>query len=176
MTNPIIELNPWEYERCFVVGAGRFSANWGVPDAKHYDRSLMEPDRNAQVAAAACELAVAKFTNQYWHGGVWHRSDHGKYKSLADVGENIEVRRVRTKNAVKVRKKDAGKVVWAARVADEEYRTVEILGFVSADNVIESLKGTYESDKYVEIECLERPWIISEGTPRDMVRAEEAGR
>jgi hypothetical protein len=156
--NPIIHLTPWEYERCFAVGSGRFTANWDTPDAAHYDRSLMEPDRNAQVAAAACELAVAKFTNQYWHASVWHRSDHGKYRGLADVGSDIEVRRVRTGNAVKVRKKDAGKVVWAARVADDEYRSVEILGFISADEVIKSLAGTYESDKYVEIECLERPW------------------
>lgn len=159
--NPIITILPWEYERCFAVGIGRFTANWGTPDAPYYDRSRMEEDRNAQAAAAVCELAVAKYTNQYWHGGVWHRSEHVNYRSLPDVGENIEVRRVRTGNAVKVRRKDAGKVVWAARVADDEYRSVELLGFIEADEVIKSLEGTYSNDKYVEIELLERPWIGS---------------
>lgn len=161
--SPIITIMPWEYERAFAVGAGRFTANWGVPDAEYYDRSLMEEDRNAQVAAAICELAVAKYTGKYWHAGVWHRSDHGKYRHLADVGDDIEVRRVRTRNAVKVRSKDKGKVVWAARTADNEYRTVEILGFISADDVIASLAGTFQSEKYVEIDSLNRPWLNTEG-------------
>jgi hypothetical protein len=164
--NPIITLTPWEYERAFAVGIGRFTANWGVGDAEYYDRSLMEEDRNAQPAAAICELAVAKYTGKYWHAGVWSRGDHSKYKHLADVGDDIEVRRVRTKNAVKVRSKDAGKIVWAARTADPEYRTVEILGFISADEVIKSLVGTYQSDKYVELDCLCRPWAaVAETIP-----------
>jgi len=168
--NPIIELAPWEYERCFAVGSGRFTANWGKPDAEHYDRERMQPDAYAQVAAAACECAVARFTNQYWHAGVWHHTEKFKYGKNADVGHDIEVRRVRTGNAVMVRTKDVGKIVWGARIVDEEYRKVEILGFIPADEVIESLRGTYCTDKYVELECLERPWLISEGTPRDMVR------
>lgn len=163
--NPIITILPWEYERCFFVGAGRFAANWGVPDKPYYDRSRMEPDRNAQVAAAICELAVAKYTGKYWHAGVWHRLEHNKYRHIADVGDDIEVRRVRTGNAVKVRVADKGKVVWAARVADDEYRSVEILGHIAADTVIESLAGTFQDQKYVEIEQLNRPWLNTEGTP-----------
>jgi hypothetical protein len=121
----------------------------------------MQEDRLAQPAAAICELAVAKYTGKYWHGGVWCRGDHSKYKNLADVGDDIEVRRVRTGNAVKVRKKDAGKIVWGARVADDEYRTVEILGYIPADEVIASLAGTYQDEKYVEIDLLTRPWESS---------------
>ena len=169
--NPIIHLAPWEYERCFVVGAGRFTANWETADAPYYNRDLMEEDRNAQPAAAICELAVAKYTNQYWHGGVWHRTEHGKYKSLADVGTAIEVRRVRTANAVKVRSKDKGKIVWAARLLDAEYRSVELLGFISADAVIESLAGTFQDEKYVECDLLTpaSDWpLLSEGTPREI--------
>ena len=163
--NPIITLHPWEYERCFAVGIGRFTANWGTDDASHYDRSRMEEDRNAQAAAAICELAVAKYTGKYWHGGVWCRGDHHKYRHLADVGDDIEVRRVRTGNAVMVRKKDAGKIVWAARLADSEYRTVELLGFVPADEVIQALVGTYQTDKYVEVDSLYRPWECTTNCP-----------
>ena len=66
-----------------------------------------------------------------------------------------------------VRTKDAGRVVWAARVADDEYKSVEILGFIEADEVIASLAGTFKKDKYVELESLNRPWLSSEGTPRE---------
>lgn len=159
--NPLVEILPWEYERGFAVGIGRFTANWDVKDADHYDRSRMQVDREAQAAAAICELAVAKYTGKYWHGGVWCRVDHHKYRHLADVGEDIEVRRVRTGNAVMVRKKDAGKIVWAARIADPEYRTVELLGNIPADEVIASLVGTYQDEKYVEIDDLRKPWVTA---------------
>ena len=136
---PVIELHPWEYERGFHIGIARFTANWGRPDAPHYDRSRMEEDRKAQAAAALCEIAVARHTNQYCHGHVWHWSDRHKYKHLADVGEDIEVRRIRTADGVPIRKSDKGKTVWAARPADAEYRTIELLGYVSADEVIPTL-------------------------------------
>jgi len=134
--NPIVELYPWEYERGFQIGIARFTANWNRPDAPHYDRSRMEEDRKAQAAAALCELAVARFTNQYFHGHIWHWSERSKYRHLADVGSDIEVRRIRTADGVPIRKTDAGKIVWAARPADAEYRTIELLGYVPADEVI----------------------------------------
>jgi hypothetical protein len=165
--NPIVSLYPWEYERAFSVGIARFTANWGVGDAEHYDRSRMEEDRNAQAAAAVCEVAVARYINEYWHGHVWNRSDHSKYKSLADVGENVEVRRVRTAPGVAVRKTDAGKIIWAAKIVDPEYRTVELLGFVKAEDAIESMG--YSDWKYVPFDYLVRPWAggdLSEGKPR----------
>ncbi len=71
-----IELDPWEYEHALNIGARRFVANWGKRDAAHYDKNLMEDNRTAQAAACVGELAVAKITNQYWSGHVWHKSDH----------------------------------------------------------------------------------------------------
>ena len=61
-----IELEPWEYEHASQVGIRRYAENWGKADAKHYDHFRMEDNRTAQVAAAVCELAVAKAINQYW--------------------------------------------------------------------------------------------------------------
>lgn len=170
--NPIITFETWEYARAFDAGMRRFAENWETSDALYYDRELMEDDRNAQPAAALCELAVAKYLNQYWHGGVWHRTEHFKHRSKADVGSNIEVRRVRTGHAVKVRLKDAGKIVWAAKIADNEYRSVELLGCISADDVIDSLRGTYQDEKYVEIDDLVKPWLNQEGNPGEPIREE----
>ena len=129
-------LEPWEYRRACDVGIGRIAANWGKPNAVHYDRARMEDDRSADVAAAICELAVAKATNRYWHGHVWNRADHAKYRNAPDVGTNIEVRRVRTRDAVAVRRSDAGKVVFAARAIAPEFTEVEVLGYVKADDAL----------------------------------------
>lgn len=158
MKNPVISLLPWEYARGFEVGIGRFVANWGNQDAQHYDRSRMEEDRNAQAAAALCEIAVARYTNEYWHGHVWHRADHGRYRNDADVGSRIEVRRLRTADGVPVRRSDAGKVVWAARAVDPEYRTVELLGFVEADEVIPVIPAGQSWTRH-PVSGLVKPWI-----------------
>lgn len=156
--NPVVELLPWEYERGYQVGIARFTANWWRADAPHYDKARMEEDRNAQAAAALCEIAVAKYTNQYFHGHVWHWSEAGRYGSIADVGHDIEVRRVRTAGGVAVRRTDAGKIVWAARTVDREYRTIEILGWVAADDVIPTLGA--DGWGYFPIESLTRDWAL----------------
>lgn len=157
VSNPVISLESWEYERGFAVGIARFTANWSNGDAKHYDRSRMEEDRNAQAAAALCEIAVARYTNRYWHGHVWHRSDHWKHRGSADVGKSIEVRRVRTKNAVAVRRSDAGRIVWAAKTVDPEYRQIELLGYIAADDVIAGFESSSDWG-YVSLDRLHRPW------------------
>ena len=92
----LIELEKWEYEWASHVGIRRFTENWEKQDAAHYKRERMEDDRTAQVAAAVGELAVAKVTNQYWGGHVWPGNRHAENRARADVGHNIEVRRVRT--------------------------------------------------------------------------------
>jgi hypothetical protein len=157
MSNPIVELYPWEYERGFQVGIARFTANWGRADAPHYDRSRMEEDRKAQAASVMCEIAVARYTNQYFHGHVWHYSERNKYRHLADVGRCLEVRRLRTATGVPVRKSDAGKIVWGARIVDNEYRKVELLGCVEADAVIATMDQE-DTWTYHPVEKLERPW------------------
>lgn len=157
--NPVIEFYPWEYKLGFQIGAARFVENWGRKNAPHYDEKVMEEDRKAQPAAVLCEIAVARYTNQYCHCHIWHASEGGKYRHIADVGDNIEVRRARVGTTVAVRVGDAGKIVWGVKLLDREYRAAEILGCIPADEVIESLKGTYQDMKYVEAEVLQKPWL-----------------
>ena len=118
----LVELETWEYEWASHVGARRYIENWGKKDAPYYDKKRMEDDRTAQVAACVGELAVAKITNQYWSGHVWHQSVHKEYKHIPDVGNDIEVRRVRTSTS--------------AAVAPE-FRAVEILGWIDHDEAWE---------------------------------------
>ena len=131
----IIEIDPWEYEWASHVGVKRFTANWNKQDAKHYDPTKMESNRTAQVASALCELAVAKHTNKYWAGTAWSGADHDKEKHRPDVGTNIEVRRVRTRNAVAVRKKQVGLglILFATRAIEPEFRQIEIIGYINYD-------------------------------------------
>ena len=131
----VVDLDPWEYAHACDVGIRRFTANWGRHDAAHYDASRMEDNRTAQVAAAICELAVAKHTNRYWSGHVWHQSEHSKYDMLPDVGRNIEVRRVRTSLSAAVRKHQLGKglVLWVARPIAPEFVQVELYGWIRYD-------------------------------------------
>jgi hypothetical protein len=134
-----VNLEPWEYEWASHVGARRFIENWGKRNAPHYDKNRMEDDRTAQVAACVGELAVAKATNQYWSGHVWHKSDHKENKHLPDVGTNIEVRRVRTSSngAVRRRQLDKGLVLFVVRPVMPEMRAVEILGWLDHDEAWE---------------------------------------
>lgn len=158
MNNPVVTLEPWEYETAYLVGIRRFVANWERQDAAHYNRASMEEDRNAQPAAAICEMAVAKYLGKFWIGGVWHKSEHFRYRNVPDVGDDIEVRRIRTGDGVPVRRTDAGKIVWAARLADSEYRRVELLGFVNADDFIPSIADG-EKWSRCPFAALSRPWL-----------------
>ena len=139
MTVVIVQLEGWEYEWASHVGIRRCIENWDVADAPHYDRKRMEDDRTAQVAACVCELAVAKFLNEYWGGHVWPRNKHAENKNRADVGRNIEVRRVRTSNNGAVRKHQLNKdlVLFIARAIDPEFTAVELIGWIDHDEAWE---------------------------------------
>lgn len=130
----IIKLEAWEYEHACDVGIRRYTANWDKQDASHYqDKTRQEDNRTAQVASAVCELAVAKHTNRYWSGHVWHASEHNKYRHIPDVGLNIEVRRLRTRDSAAVRKRqnDIEKLVlWVAKPVMPELREVHLYGWI----------------------------------------------
>tara|TARA_B100000678_G_C18045869_1_gene436608 strand:- start:127 stop:507 length:381 start_codon:yes stop_codon:yes gene_type:complete len=100
----------------------------------------MEDDRTAQVAAAVCELAVAKTTNRYWHAHIWHATEHHRFKDLPDVGRNIEVRRVRTSKSAAVRRHQCGKglVLFVAYALPPELREVDVLGWIDMDSAWEA--------------------------------------
>lgn len=136
----LVTLEPWEYEHALAVGSRRFTANWGKSDAIHYVKERMEDDRTAQQAACVAELAVAKYTNKYWSGHVWHATEHDQYKHLADVGKRIEVRRIRNlRNGIAVRSHQLGQnlILWAAYPVPPEFREVHLYGWLPYDEAWE---------------------------------------
>lgn len=151
---PMINLTPWEYEWASHVGARRYIENWSRENAKHYDSARMEDDRTAQVAACVAELAVAKYTNRYWSGHVWPVKQHTVYKDMPDVGTNIEVRRLRTRDYAAVRRHQLGKglVLFVAKPVMPELRSVEIYGFIDYDKAWELASPTdYDPENTREI-------------------------
>lgn len=131
-----VDLEPFEVEWAYTVGLRRDAANLAKVDAQHYDKNRMQDNIVASVAAAACELAVAKATNRYWSGSVWDSSLHHKYRMDPDVQPNIEVRRTRVLgNPLVVRRRDvqAGHVIVSAYAhEDESFRAVTVVGWLPA--------------------------------------------
>lgn len=154
-----ITLQTWEYEHGCNIGIRRYTANWRKEDAPHYKKELMEDNRTATVAAALCELAVAKHTNRYWHAHVWHASEHDRYKHLPDVGTNIEVRRIRTGTRVAIRRHQLGKnlILWAAYAIPPEFQQIELYGWINYDQAWElGQPSTYnpENTRVIDISQL----------------------
>ena len=134
-----VVLRPWEYALAAQVGAQRAAQNHDRADAPHYDRSRMEDDRTAQHAAAAAECATARALNKYWTaGGAWDTSQHNRWRKLADVGTNIEVRRVRdaTSTTFAVDDRTSDRVLVACYVEPPEMQTVRVLGWITTADAL----------------------------------------
>jgi hypothetical protein len=131
----VITLEDWEYEWASHVAMRRMISRFGSQDSPQYDNDKKQPELLATVATCCCEMAVAKALNRYWSGHFWDARDHGKFKDIADVGENIEVRRVREKfNPMWIDPKDvkAGRTMVAAYPEPPEYRRIIVWGYISA--------------------------------------------
>lgn len=133
LTFPLsMTLEKWEYRRAVDVGVGRMLQREESKDMPYYDKSRMQNELNASIAAAVCECVVAKAFNRYWHGGVWTPEEHEQYKEkYGDVGQTIEVKRVRNlKNGVAINSTDTGKYLVAVIAHEPDYRGADILGCI----------------------------------------------
>jgi len=110
----------------------RHKANLEKRDAAHYDPARMEDNVVASIASCVGELAAAKRLNRYWSGSFWNAKDHNRYKHLADVGENTEVKRIRKpNNPLPVRRRDveAGRVNVLVYPHPPDFTVVDVIGY-----------------------------------------------
>lgn len=136
-----IYLEPYELEAATQVGTKRYLMNLEKQDKGYYGNEHMEHDLTASIYSCVAELAVAKHLNQYWGAHWWLPEKHHYYKQQADVGYDVEVRRLRElHNAVPIRDKDvtAGRVVYGVYVPSlkspkDDITEVTIVGYINAD-------------------------------------------
>lgn len=135
-----IELTPWEREWAEYVALMRHNANLERGDAAHYDPKRMEDNVTASIASCVGELAAAKRLNKYWSGSFWKVKEHNKWKHLADVGENTEVKRIRKPgNPLPVRWRDveAGRVNVLVYPHPPDFVVVDVIGYGLAKDLWE---------------------------------------
>jgi hypothetical protein len=133
----LYQLTDAEVVEARLVGDGRNLANRNSKDKSYYHREKMEDDTVASFAAATAECAVARVFNAEWHAKVWPAGEHHLHSDEPDVGENIEVKRVRNPDAgLVVREKDRtlGRyVVLAYPIPETGYTQVDVIGWIRAD-------------------------------------------
>lgn len=134
----VVRLGDEDWSLAHYHGARRVAANKHKKDRASYRNGLNEEDRRANIDAVLCEVAVARHLNIPWDWNMasWEARDHHKFRDRADVGTNIEVRRVRAEgNPPSLRPWQVGKglFLFAAYVMQPEGMNVKILGWQNYD-------------------------------------------
>lgn len=133
----IMTLSPEEVRVCTLLAVERWLAKFDSKDKPNYavGKALgkLEPELNANIRANVAEWAVAKHYNQAWNVPWYPNELHRQRKKIADVGDEIEVRTIRTQDAIPIWHKDRGKIIVGTKVLDTEYYSqVEIYGYFKA--------------------------------------------
>ena len=133
----IVKLSKDEVRVCTLLAVERWLAKFGSTDRPNYARGKeegrLEHELTATIRANVAEWAVAKHYNQAWNVPWYPNELHHQRKLIADVGEEIEVRTIRTKDAIPIWFKDRGKIIVGTKVLDtEHYSEVEIYGYFRA--------------------------------------------
>ena len=144
----IVSLSQSEVRVCALLAVERWLTKFGSEDRPNYAAGKrfgkLEPEINANIRANVAEWAVARLHNLSWNVPWYPNELHKARKNISDVGD-FEVRTVRTQPAVPFWKKDAGRIIYGAKVLDEEYFSmVEIYGWFEAN--------AYMTDQYYDKE------------------------
>ena len=136
----IVQLSEEDYTKSWAAGAMRLLANLHKNDAPSYRHGANQPEHIAQPLAVMGEVAVARHLGLGWdwNKAVWDASDHHANRNKADVGANIEVRRVRNlRQKPSLRSRQCGRnlAVFFVYPMPPEYLQVKILGWVPQDEV-----------------------------------------
>ena len=135
----VVRVSDDDWALAHYHGARRVAANKFKKDRASYRNNLNEEDRRANIDAVLCEVAVARHLclDWDWNMASWPASEHHKHRHRADVGTNIEVRRVRQEgNAPSLRpwQVNKGLFLFAAYVMPPEGMNVKILGWRPYDD------------------------------------------
>lgn len=129
----IINLSQEEVRVCTMLAMERWFTKFGSVDRPNYaagkKNGLLEHELLANIRANVSEWAAAKAYNESWNVPWYPNSLHMQRKDIADVGQDIEVRTVRTRNSIPFWDKDINRTIVGTKILDEEYYTaVEVYG------------------------------------------------
>lgn len=133
----IIDLTKDEVRICTQLAIERWLAKWDSIDRPNYAagkaNGKLEHEVLANIRANVCEWAAAKLFNISWNVPWYPNELHVQRSHLPDIGNNCEVRSVRTANAVPFWQKDLDKILIATKCLDEvTYSQVFVFGHVRA--------------------------------------------
>ena len=136
----IVKLSKEEVRACADIALNRWMMKWGSIDRPNYagdNKSKLEPEIAANVRTIVAEYAVAKAYKQPLTFPFYPNDEHAFRKDNADVGSNIEVKSVRTRDEIPVFPKDIkeGFLLVGARVLDRDYYSeVEVYGWLRMED------------------------------------------
>ena len=135
----IVNLSKEEVRACADAALNRWMMKWGSVDRENYqDKSTLEPEVAANVRTIVAEYAVAKLYKKSFTFPFYPNEEHGFRKNSAEVGTNIEVKTIRTKDEIPVFPKDIhpGWMLVGERVLDRDYYSeVEVYGWLPMEEV-----------------------------------------
>lgn len=150
----VVKLSKDEVRLCAMLAVERWLIKYGSADKTSYAHGKitgqLEHNLNAEVRSIAAEWAVAKHFKIAWNVPCYPNSEHPNRKDLPDVGNDGEVRTIRTRNSIPYWAKDKGKIIIACKVTDLNYYSeVEIFGH---------FEPTFQVDHYHQDEdCYRAP-------------------
>lgn len=135
----IVQLTADEVRICTMIAMERWILKKDSVDRPGYATGkrfgALEHELLANIRANVAEYAVAKYYELPWTFPWYPLDQHKKRKDHPDVGANLEVRTVRTQDAIPVWPKDVAKdaMIIGCKVLDTDYFTqVEIYGYYPA--------------------------------------------
>jgi hypothetical protein len=135
-----VSLSKDEVRACADIALNRWMMKFGSIDRPNYagdNKRYLEPEIAANVRTIVAEYAVAKHYRKGFTFPFYPNSEHPWRKDIPDVGLNIEVKSIRTKDEVPLFPKDihSGWILVGARVLDSDYYSeVEIYGWIRMED------------------------------------------
>lgn len=160
----LVKIYQDEVRVCTQLATERWLTKFGSVDKPNYAEGKaagrLEHELLANIRANISEWAVAKAYDLSWNVPWYPNELHPRRKNLPDAGKNIEIRTVRTKDAIPFWEKDFHKIIFGTKILDEEYYSlVEVYGYFYPD--------MYTQDQWYDSQI--NGWRV----PVGLLRAEE---
>lgn len=136
----IVELSKEEVRLCADMALNRWMMKWGSTDRPNYageNKRKLEPEIAANTRAIVAEYAVAKHYKLPHVVPFYPNNEHYYRKEIPDVLNNIEVRTIRTMDAIPVWAKDKrpGLIIVGTFVTDKDYYSeVDVYGWMKSED------------------------------------------